>query len=901
MKARSFHSSRAFFGVVMVSLLATLALLPAAEKAKAPKVRAPAADKPAKPVIKPWADFAEPDAPFFSSVLDARDFATNGLPADNLTPRGLILNLGNGCWACFDTDLLRMSAIWQGQAVSAFSMSQISYQVPDGKVGDGQRKLPQIIGKPWMATGIYPGWQAGEKPVLTDPREPAPDPKEVGRGPIAPAFGQFKAVRLVRGGVVLEYEVAGAGVSEWVESSASAGRDRVQRRFRLEPSSKTRWLILGRQATGETPLALAVSDQTPAAPGATLVTLPDGTQAVKVNPARRPVEFSVAMGFAPTVTTWSRQAGTEPPPTRWHGSVSTRAVTSAARDTYVIDQIPVPSTNPWKRNVRLADIAFLKDGRAFAVTFDGDVWSVSGLGRDLSEVQWKRYATGFHEPLNLCVRNEELFVYDRNGIWRLRDSDGNGEADVHELFSNAFAQTAETREYANGFRPMPDGSFIIGKGGIQTATIGRHNGSVLRVSADGKTSTVIGHGLRDPFIGVHPKTGLITASDQQGHYVPSTPLHIIRDNQHYGFLSSLLPKEKYPEPIADPLVWIPHAVNASGVAQVWLTDAKMGPLNDALIHIGYYRPEIFLVLMNQRAPKPQAAVISLARVPEFAPLSGAVNPVDGQLYLIGFQIWGTQAKEISGLARVRYTGAPSTLPREVIAMDQGVLLRFDVPVTPQHATNPANFSVERWNYVRTAGYGSPHYKLDGTSGQEWMTPSSAYRSKDGKGVFVGIPGMKPVMQMRIGWALAMQAGGTFEQNAYFTPYGLPKFDPTAEGFEAVTVDLTPRTSQAAETPVTVAEGQRVAELMGCVACHSNDGSTLGKIGPTWKGLFGAERALADGTRQVANDAYIRESILQPTVKMVKGFEKIDAAMPSYEGVITDSQIQALILYLKTLK
>ena len=40
--------------------------------------------------------------------------------------------------------------------------------------------------------------------------------------------------------------------------------------------------------------------------------------------------------------------------------------------------------------------------------------------------------------------------------------------------------------------------------------------------------------------------------------------------------------------------------------------------------------------------------------------------------------------------------------------------------------------------------------------------------------------------------------------------------------------------------------KRVAELMGCVACHSTDGSMLGKVGPTWKGLFGSEVALAGG-------------------------------------------------------
>ena len=97
------------------------------------------------------------------------------------------------------------------------------------------------------------------------------------------------------------------------------------------------------------------------------------------------------------------------------------------------------------------------------------------------------------------------------------------------------------------------------------------------------------------------------------------------------------------------------------------------------------------------------------------------------------------------------------------------------------------------------------------------------------------------------------------------------------------------------------EGKRVSELMGCVACHSNDGSTLGKVGPTWKGLFGSQRTFADGSRTMANEAYLRESIREPAAKVVSGFEKSDTGMPSYEGVISDAHIEALVLYLKSLR
>src|ERR1051325_6497619 len=84
-------------------------------------VMSPAAEPSANPAERPaWADFVETNYPFFSSVLDARKLG-HGLPADNLTPRGIILNPGSNCWACFDTDLLRMSAIWVGRGVSPAS------------------------------------------------------------------------------------------------------------------------------------------------------------------------------------------------------------------------------------------------------------------------------------------------------------------------------------------------------------------------------------------------------------------------------------------------------------------------------------------------------------------------------------------------------------------------------------------------------------------------------------------------------------------------------------------------------------------------------------------------------------------------------------------------------------
>lgn len=100
---------------------------------------------------------------------------------------------------------------------------------------------------------------------------------------------------------------------------------------------------------------------------------------------------------------------------------------------------------------------------------------------------------------------------------------------------------------------------------------------------------------------------------------------------------------------------------------------------------------------------------------------------------------------------------------------------------------------------------------------------------------------------------------------------------------------------ASEDPVE--RGEQLATQFGCQACHSIDGSTL--VGPTWKGLYGHEVVLSDGTTEVADDDYIHESIREPGLKIVQGFANV---MPADIGQeLTDEQIQDLIEYIKTLR
>ncbi len=71
------------------------------------------------------------------------------------------------------------------------------------------------------------------------------------------------------------------------------------------------------------------------------------------------------------------------------------------------------------------------------------------------------------------------------------------------------------------------------------------------------------------------------------------------------------------------------------------------------------------------------------------------------------------------------------------------------------------------------------------------------------------------------------------------------------------------------TPEERGEYWHGAEGFGCVGCHSIDGTP--GVGPTWQGLLGRQEQMTDGTTVTADEAYIRESILNPNAKIVNGF------------------------------
>lgn len=86
------------------------------------------------------------------------------------------------------------------------------------------------------------------------------------------------------------------------------------------------------------------------------------------------------------------------------------------------------------------------------------------------------------------------------------------------------------------------------------------------------------------------------------------------------------------------------------------------------------------------------------------------------------------------------------------------------------------------------------------------------------------------------------------------------------------------------------------ERKGCNSCHTVDGTP--SKGPTWKGLWNKRETLNNGTTVVVDEAYLRESMLQPNAKIVQGFEPV---MPTFQGLLRDHEIRGLVAYIESLQ
>ena len=142
--------------------------------------------------------------------------------------------------------------------------------------------------------------------------------------------------------------------------------------------------------------------------------------------------------------------------------------------------------------------------------------------------------------------------------------------------------------------------------------------------------------------------------------------------------------------------------------------------------------------------------------------------------LTGLRGWQTRGTRDGALTRVRYTGKPVDMPHSLHVTKQGVQITFTRELDTATAADAANWAIERWNYIYSSGYGSKEYIDTATKkeGHEKLDVTSVTVAPDKKTVFLAIPDMKPVMQMKVKFNLKAADGAPVSQEIYNTIHKL---------------------------------------------------------------------------------------------------------------------------------
>jgi azurin len=462
---------------------------------------------------------------------------------------------------------------------------------------------------------------------------------------------------------------------------------------------------------------------------------------------------------------------------------------------YAVDTIPVPYDNPYKTVMQLSGIDFLPNGDAIISTLPGDIWRVSGLDAELANVTWRRFATGFNQPMGVHIDRDGIFVLDRGQIYRLHDDNGDGEADRYENWAIDFGGYNRSHTHTFGLHRTADGAFHF-----------TQRESIMRTGPDRKTA-LQGSGVRN-CMGIGGADDYFWVGPQEGTWTPATSIIEVNQDEFYG-----LSKESKIPSIAAPLCFIPRGVDNSVGGMREITSAKWGPFQGNHVGLSYGSGLHYIVLRDASGARPQGAVVPMAGEFLSGSVRGAFHPEDGQLYLVGLDGWGDYSAKDGCFHRVRYTGAPVYKPNGFRVHTNGLRVDFSCELRKDAGT----IFAQMWNYEYAKRYGSPEFSVRNPKelGHDLLTVRSITVLPGGTSIFVELPDLEPAMQVHLRMHLNAADGKSFKTDLFASPmYPSPAFK--AEGLAAANPEkptaialrvLRPKGKQPVETG-TVIEGAR---------------------------------------------------------------------------------------------
>lgn len=476
-------------------------------------------------------------------------------------------------------------------------------------------------------------------------------------------------------------------------------------------------------------------------------------------------------------------------PPQWPEVLETTGYLGLERGAYVLDTITIPESTPYNTWFRTSALDFFSDGRLAVTTHGGDVWIVSGIDGTLLNVRWKRFAGGLYEPFGVKIVDDTVYVTCKDRLTRLRDFNGDGEADFYESFSADEDVSVNFHAFNFDLQTDDEGNFYYAKSGHGSDS--DIPGAVIKVSPDGKYRQVFCTGFRTPNgLGSLPD-GRITGSDNQGQWMPASKVSLLRQDEFYGWVNNYSLPGKWepgggtidldavvpPASFDPPLVWMPQEFDNSSGGQLWAGDSRWGPLSGHLLHTSFGKGWMYYMMLQDLPEASQAAIVKLPFDFSTGIMRAAVNPADGQVYACGLQGWnggGRIGLSDKGIQRLRYTGKPHKMVSDCRVEPDGLVLRFNFKLDPKLATDPNAYDVTHWNYKWQKSYGSDMYSpATGKPGVDPMNITSITLQEDRTSVKLHVPDLKPVDQVHALLNVPAADGQVFQEEIYWTINAVP--------------------------------------------------------------------------------------------------------------------------------
>ncbi len=370
--------------------------------------------------------------------------------------------------------------------------------------------------------------------------------------------------------------------------------------------------------------------------------------------------------------------------------------------------------------------------RLAVCTRKGDVLFIDGVLGKPEDLQFTTFASGLHEPLGLAKEGDDLLVTQRAEVTRLRDRNGDDIADSYLTEASGWNVSGNYHAYAYG--PERDGSgnlwvtLNLGMGDFADNSIGwRGWGGTLDKQGNFLPQSF---GMRSP-CGLGSNTaGDVFFTDQQGTWIPATPIHHLRPGVFYGNQESKgtltltgapmqleqLPKPNQPYPQAvdsvkefvPPAVWLPYnkmgrsATDIEVVPDSVKSDA-WAPFAGQLLVGEFTNCAINRVFLEKVGGEYQGACFPF--LSGFPAAVVRMRFAENDSLLVGMtnRGWTSLGNRSYGLVRVDPKAKPFSI-REMRATPTGFTLLFSKPVSGV-ATEKAVLKMERFTYQYSSRYG----------------------------------------------------------------------------------------------------------------------------------------------------------------------------------------------------